>query len=313
MSQALVAGQQFIDALDSNDYSEIIGTVDLGGTWWVDTGLDRAAGVHGFDPGDTRPWPLHGQMNMQEKTSLLKNIRLRFPDRCRQIRWNSFAGSHQAIVEVKGDGTTSEGKRYQNRYAFVLDVENGLVKHVREYLDTKHAADIFANVKMGSPSTYDWKVLDTVTSGTSLDALAIEFCQAITEANPDRMKSIAANDATWWADTGTKREIGDFDRAPTGDSKLIGNVNLWRRVEQLPGLTKTFNSGWILHPTRIVSDGQSISIEASSNGQRIDPKTSELKTYQNRYCFIIETQEKKITKVREYCDTQHAFDVFRMG
>ena len=56
MSQALVAGQQFIDALDSNDYSEIIGTVDLGGTWWVDTGLDRAAGVHGFDKAMAFAW-----------------------------------------------------------------------------------------------------------------------------------------------------------------------------------------------------------------------------------------------------------------
>ena len=139
----LTTAHEFIDRLDRNDASALADICDRTGTWWVDTGLDRAAGVPGHDPGADRPWPLHGTMSLGEKVELLRGLPDRFPGGCRQRRWNSFGDDHRAVVEVEGNGRYLGTTRYANRYAFVVDSSDGIVRHVREYLDTAHAASVF--------------------------------------------------------------------------------------------------------------------------------------------------------------------------
>jgi ketosteroid isomerase-like protein len=77
----------------------------------------------------------------------------------------------------------------------------------------------------------------------------------------------------------------------------------------LPQLRVTFAQGWLFKPWRVFGDGSSVALEAESNGTRIR-RDGSLRTYQNRYCFVIELSQGKVSKVREYCDTLHAFDVF---
>ena len=93
---------------------------------------------------------------------------------------------------------------------------------------------------------------------------------------------------------------------------MMGNSLTHDRAKLIPKLRSTFNGGWTLLPTRIFSDGSSICIEALSNGVR-SKDSKIIKSYQNRYCFILELNDSKISSVREYCDTAHAFDVFRLG
>lgn len=141
--EALRVAQAFMHALDANDAGAVRAWMASGATWWVDTGLDRAAGRFGHDPGDDRPWPLHGEMDAAEKSDLLAGVPDRFPGGVRQTVRRAFAGDDIAVLEVAGDGMFLGERPYRNRYCFVVRVADGRVAQVREYLDTRHAASVF--------------------------------------------------------------------------------------------------------------------------------------------------------------------------
>jgi len=81
------------------------------------------------------------------------------------------------------------------------------------------------------------------------------------------------------------------------------------RAAVLPQLHSSFSEGWSFIPWRVFVDASTIALEAESNGIRVR-KDGTTKSYQNRYCFVLELSGDKVASVREYCDTLHAFDVF---
>ncbi|MDW3214701.1 MAG: nuclear transport factor 2 family protein [Ilumatobacteraceae bacterium] len=304
---AVVAAERFIDALDRNDVDELLPLCDPNGSWWVDTGLDRAAGVQGVDPGQDRPWPLHGTMPLGEKLELLRGLRTRFPDGCRQRRWHSFGDDRRAVVEVEGDGVFANGGRYANRYAFAIETRDGLVVRVHEYLDTAHAADVFSGRHLDRRTTATEPTPVVVEADPPGAQIGLDFVGAISAASPDRLAAITRPDAIWWADSGPNREPGRFDAEPRGGDRvpLWGQAVLADRAKHLPGLIATFEGGWALHPQWITAGDTSVAVEAASHGVRGDGST-----YQNRYCFVLDLVEGQVAAVREYCDTLHAFDFF---
>jgi ketosteroid isomerase-like protein len=50
-----------------------------------------------------------------------------------------FAAGNRVAVESQADGTMLDGSEYHNRYAWMIDVEDALVRSVREYMDTAYA------------------------------------------------------------------------------------------------------------------------------------------------------------------------------
>ncbi len=52
------------------------------------------------------------------------------------------ADGDRAVAEWTSRATTAEGASYQNDYAVVFDVRDGLIVAVREYLDTAYAARV---------------------------------------------------------------------------------------------------------------------------------------------------------------------------
>ena len=52
------------------------------------------------------------------------------------------ADGDRAVVEWTSRATTAQGASYQNDYAVVFDVRDGLIVAVREYLDTAYAAHV---------------------------------------------------------------------------------------------------------------------------------------------------------------------------
>jgi ketosteroid isomerase-like protein len=58
-------------------------------------------------------------------------------------------------VEVRGEGLRLNGKRYQNRYTFILGFDaDQRICEVREYCDTLHAFDVYdLDVPRASPSS----------------------------------------------------------------------------------------------------------------------------------------------------------------
>ena len=40
------------------------------------------------------------------------------------------------IVELTNRGTPDNGKRYENEYCFLYEIEDGKIRRIREYVDT---------------------------------------------------------------------------------------------------------------------------------------------------------------------------------
>jgi ketosteroid isomerase-like protein len=311
MSDELEIGLRFMHALDANDADAIALTVNPAGTWWVDSGLDRQAGVLGNDPGADRGWPLHATMNMGEKVELLRGIRTRFPDGVRQIAWHSFSAGPYVLIEVDGYGVNTLDRVYQNRYAFVIEVRDGKVLHVREYLDTHHSAHTFSGKNLDRRAEAANPGPTTTEVVGEHAEVAKRFCAALSDGDTDRLVGLSNSDAVWWADSGHDRRRGDRDVPVERDpaKMLVGNSLVHDRAQVIPQLRATFNGGWQLSPWRIFGNGEWVAVEAWSDGRRTR-KDGSIKRYQNRYCFVLQIRDGMVAEVREYCDTLHAFDVF---
>lgn len=305
-SQRASAALAFLGALDKNDAEGLLPWIAPQATWWVDTGRDRASGIHGVDPGPDRPWPLHGTMDMLEKVDLLRGLPERFPGGCRQVVWHSVAGGDHVMAEVNGDGVFHNGKRYQNRYAFVFSFEGDRISEVREYLDTQHAADVFGGRHLDRRSAAPMYSGSVAEASDDAQERAVALVSTVAAADPDMALPLFADGATWWADSGTKRERAahdlPIDHAPR--NPMYGKVPVSIRVPLIGGLSSMFAAHWTLWPTRMFSGSNHVVMEVTSDGEAADGRR-----YQNRYCFVLTMQDGRIGAVREYCDTLHAFDI----
>ncbi len=52
------------------------------------------------------------------------------------------AEGERVAVEVEAEGDWFDGRRYHNRYHFLIEVREGLVFKVHEYMDTLHLSDL---------------------------------------------------------------------------------------------------------------------------------------------------------------------------
>lgn len=310
---ALTVATGFMSALDANDADALAPCFAEDGTWWVDTGFDRAAGAFDVDPGPERPWPLHGLMDARQKVELLRSLPQRFPGGCRQILRRSFAGGDIAVLEVEGDGMFLGERPYRNRYCFVVDVREGLVQSVREYLDTAHSAHVFDGRNLERRSEAPEPVIDVLSGRTDLtpaEAVVARFLGALNAASPEALFEACTPDATWWQDGGRIRTEGP--EAPVNEDAdliIVGKARVSVRGQRISAFPASYPDGFRMLPHRIIEDSRFgdtglVAVEVTGHGRRNGA------LYQNRYAFVLTVEGGLIREVREYCDTRHAFDVY---
>lgn len=56
------------------------------------------------------------------------------------------AEDDRVAVEAESDGDVVNGKHYHNTYHFLVVVRGGKIREVKEYTDTKYAADVFGDL-----------------------------------------------------------------------------------------------------------------------------------------------------------------------
>ena len=59
---------------------------------------------------------------------------------------NLIAEGSLVAVEARGQGRFADGREYNNRYAFVLELEGGLIRSLREYLDSFYISTLVLTV-----------------------------------------------------------------------------------------------------------------------------------------------------------------------
>lgn len=56
-----------------------------------------------------------------------------------------FADGDHVVVEHTGRNETPDGRQYNNNYCWVFTIRDGLIREVREYMDTQLVTETFAD------------------------------------------------------------------------------------------------------------------------------------------------------------------------
>ena len=100
---------------------------------------------------DTATWwiagnfPLSGTKTKKEFTEILSGLGSAMPEGLRITPKGLTAEGDRVAVEAESYGKHANGKVYQNQYHFLIEVRDGKIQAVREYLDTMHANDVLCS------------------------------------------------------------------------------------------------------------------------------------------------------------------------
>ena len=122
-NKGLVLG--FFENFSSGKMDEALGMMSDTSTWWV-------AGK----------FELSGSKTKAEFGKLVKGIGAAMPNGLRITPKGITAEGDRVAVEAESYGELANGKVYNNQYHFMIEVNDGKIQAVREYLDTIHAKEI---------------------------------------------------------------------------------------------------------------------------------------------------------------------------
>jgi uncharacterized protein len=100
-------------------------------------------------------------------------------------------------------------------------------------------------------------------------------------------------DATWLA--AGRREL----------LPAAGTYNKERLARLFKAMLGQLKNGLRMRVKGVIADGDKLAVEAESYGELANGRV-----YNQQYSFVIEFRSGKICAVREYLDTQHAYDVW---
>ena len=121
--------------------------------------------------------------------------------------------------------------------------------------------------------------------------LAVDFLSEFADPDPIKLATLVAEDFQWTVMTRME-----------GMPPMKGREG----IKNLEGTLKTLMPGGLsMKFGTIICEGDHCAIQAESNATAMNGKK-----YNNRYHFYLRFAGDKIAEVREYCDTNHAREVF---
>ena len=93
--------------------------------------------------GDPAKFPMAGLRNKAEMTALFGAILQIAPKGLQITPLTLTAEDNRVSMEAVSQAVTASGKHYSNRYHFLIELKDGKLQSVREYLDTQYANEIF--------------------------------------------------------------------------------------------------------------------------------------------------------------------------
>jgi ketosteroid isomerase-like protein len=123
------AVRSFFETLSSGDLERLRGLFHEDATWTVVARNIAGAGAHEGRGAiiDEFLGPIRGLFEPGDPKVEIKNL---------------IAEGSWVAVEGKGSGRLGDGTEYDNDYVFVLELEDGKVKTLREYMDTEYVSTL---------------------------------------------------------------------------------------------------------------------------------------------------------------------------
>ena len=116
---------EFWEAFSAGKAEDALAMLAEDATWWI-------AGN----------FPLSGTRTKQEFIELGEQLAPVAPNGFRVTPTAFTAEGDRVAVEAESYGEMANGKIYNNRYHFLIEVRDGKIHSVREYLDTMHANEV---------------------------------------------------------------------------------------------------------------------------------------------------------------------------
>ncbi|MFF2108439.1 hypothetical protein CJ179_13510 [Rhodococcus sp. ACS1] len=126
--QNIDSANNFAKVFSTGDVERILDTLHPEATYWVSGGIDGMSGS--YDKAGL------GAL-LSGVTSVYENGVLEITPTA------AIAQGDKVAVEATSYAKLKNGKVYQNQYHFLFKFRDGKILSVKEYMDTKHAYDIF--------------------------------------------------------------------------------------------------------------------------------------------------------------------------
>ena len=112
---------QFFELFSNGDIDTAFALVSDDASWWV--------------PGDL---PFSGTKTKAEYLQVVGAIQSGFPGGLKLDATSMIAEGNKVAVEVASYGQHANGRTYENKYHFLITLEDGKMTEIKEYMDTLH-------------------------------------------------------------------------------------------------------------------------------------------------------------------------------
>lgn len=82
------------------------------------------------------PWARTWRGRAEVRSALLAPLFAQFADTYRNRAHRIMAEGDMVVVECRGEVTTTSGRRYDNQYCYVIEMREGRMHALTEYMDT---------------------------------------------------------------------------------------------------------------------------------------------------------------------------------
>lgn len=118
----------FAEVFSTGDVAAILDCLHPDATYWVSGGIEGMSGSY----------------SREELGALLSGVTTVYKNGALQITpLSAIAEGNKVAVEAESYAELNNGRIYRNRYHFLFEILDGKIIQVKEYMDTKHAWDIF--------------------------------------------------------------------------------------------------------------------------------------------------------------------------
>lgn len=114
-----------LEDLSKGNINGVLNAMSESATWWVAGNLPE----------------LSGTKSKKEIAELFGNLGSLFPKGLTVTVDSTIAEGDRVAIEAHSYGEAATGRLYQNKYHWLIEVRDGKVQAVKEYMDTLHARE----------------------------------------------------------------------------------------------------------------------------------------------------------------------------
>jgi len=125
-NKAVVA--EFLEVFSSGDVPGILDRLAEDATWWVSGKTEGFAGTK----------------SKEEMGKVLEGVVTVYKDGALRLTpGDMIAEGDRVVVEVEGYAELNNGRVYNPQSVWIVEVHDGRIASIKEYLDTQHAHEVF--------------------------------------------------------------------------------------------------------------------------------------------------------------------------